>query len=79
MYALRLRLKEAANMPIMKNVVGFFDGNVYPVAYALLVLLSSLLGLEIFLYVLTCAIEVLTSCIQRVGNIRRSLRIILSF
>lgn len=61
MYALRLRLKEAANMPIMKNVVGFFDGNVYPVAYALLVLLSSLLGLEIFLYVLTCAIVVFTS------------------
>ena len=61
MHALRSRLKIAAEIPFINRIVRFFDGKIYPAAYALLVLISSLFGLEFFLYAVTVAIVVFTS------------------
>ena len=61
MNALQTQLKIVAKKPLIKDIVKFFDGNLYPIVYAALILISSFFGLEFYIYILTCAIIVFTS------------------
>ena len=56
MTAVRLKLQEAAHLPWMRAVLGFFDGWYYPAAYASLCFISSLCGLEFLVYAVTVAV-----------------------
>ena len=62
MDSLRQKIRQASTLPVIKHIICFLEKPFYPAAYALLALLSSLIGLEIAFYGIT-AIIVVFSCV----------------
>ena len=62
---MRQRIRALTQLPVLKQLLWFLDSYYFPVAYALLALLSSLFGLEIAFYAVSAAVVVFSSIFSR--------------
>ena len=59
------KMMRVGEKPVLRHILQFFDGNYYPLIYAVLVLVCSFAGFELALFAVTAAIILFTTLFSK--------------